>query len=58
MELKCKDMKELVWQTCLKRNQIMKKNSYKKNNTSQQIASVCYNTLGFKKKSYSRQSIC
>lgn len=41
MELKCKEMKELVWQTCLKRNQIMKKNSYKKNNTSQQIASVC-----------------
>lgn len=31
MELKCKEMKELVWQTCLKRNQIKKKNSYKKN---------------------------
>lgn len=40
MEVKCKEMKELVWQTYLKRSKMMKKNSYKKNNTYQ-IASVC-----------------
>lgn len=41
MQLKHKEIKELMWQTCLKRKKILKKNSYKKNNTYQQIASVC-----------------
>lgn len=38
--LKYKEMKELVWQTCLKRNKIMNKNTYKKNNSHQKIPSV------------------
>lgn len=39
--MKHKEMKDLGWQTYLKRNKMMKKNSYKKNNTYQQIASFC-----------------
>lgn len=41
MEMKCMEMKELVWQIYLQRIKMMKKNSYKKNNIYQQIASVC-----------------
>lgn len=38
-------MNEPVWQTYLKRNKIMKENSYMKNNTYHLIASVCQNIL-------------
>lgn len=51
MEMKHKGRSEAVWQSCLKRNNVMKENSYVKSNTYHVIASVCQDISAFKKKS-------